>query len=294
MDWKPRKEPSCRQPLARMSEDRMSKSPQRKQANSPKGQQDRRSPSRPEVSEDEEPELTDDNDGDSNENENDRTDESRFPSSPETSSPTNVRNAPTYKSTSFTHTETIETSSKYQPHSLRLEKESTIVQRKKVLEKKWRKDTKKESNTLSTKSHYITKCLWCLLVPFGILAWNLLENQAESAATMPPQEDRFKLFVNDLLAIKNKFPDQSGRSWLDIRGGVSDVMHSSGKPWTIVLFSNETTTISCLAKLLGDVTSKALKSDSSLVLRPEDMGNEYGDTIYRLRPLILKRKAVVS
>lgn len=77
--------------------------------------------------------MTDDNDSDANENENDRTDESWCPSSPETPSPSNISSdTPTYKSTSFTHTDTIETSFKYQPHSLRLEKESTIIQRKKT------------------------------------------------------------------------------------------------------------------------------------------------------------------
>ncbi|XP_043271446.1 torsin-1A-interacting protein 2 [Venturia canescens] len=170
------------------------------------------------------------------------------------------------------------------------EKKAKSIESKKPLVNQARKTASGKTKTSTATKYFIKSFVLFCILGLGWLGYSLI---TQRSTVIPTQDDRFKLFLNDLKAIKNQFPHQNDRSWLEIHGGVSNVMNTSAKPWTFVLFSNETTTTSCLAELLGAAISKALQSNSSLVLRPKDMGNEYGDAIDRLRPLIIEKKAVV-
>lgn len=142
-------------------------------------------------------------------------------------------------------------------------------------------------------------CFGCVLVVIIIVTvpWSLVST-ADSTAVKTADEwlrpKRLNDFRTAIAAIRNKFPRQSQDTWMDIEAGVASVIDRSQKISVFLLFSNETRELRCLADYLGSASSKALLSENSLLLEPEDMGDEYGDAMDRWKDEIEERKAVVS
>ena len=185
---------------------------------------------------------------------------------------------------------------------------------------------KENSNETSKKSHNISyvpksaaasqsvptfvnakRCLLCvtIVVAVAIAMATRFETLAFPSQEVPVsgQNERKNTFLKDIKTIEKKFPNQEDYTWSAVQLGIEDIVLRSGrsmtserpqKPWIFILYSNRPKELFCLAELLGKACSKALSSNNSLSLEPEEFGDEYGDTIFRLKPIIEERKAVVS
>ena len=93
--------------------------------------------------------------------------------------------------------------------------------------------------------------------------------------------------------IRTQFSNQKINIWNDISSGMYDVALYPRKPLTIILFGNETDTLNCLAKLLGQLGGIILGSNDYLTLTPKDFPNDVGQTIHKFKVQISQKRAVV-
>ncbi|XP_043527748.1 uncharacterized protein LOC122538064 isoform X5 [Frieseomelitta varia] len=93
--------------------------------------------------------------------------------------------------------------------------------------------------------------------------------------------------------IQTQFHNQKSNIWNDISAGIYDVVLFPTKPSIIILFGNETETLNCLAKLLGQLSGKILGSNDYLILTPKDFPNDIGQVIYRLKKPITQKKVII-
>ena len=102
-----------------------------------------------------------------------------------------------------------------------------------------------------------------------------------------------KILHRSMRIIQTQFRNQKREIWNDISSGMYDVALYPQKPLTIILFGNETDTLNCLAKLLGQLGGVILGSNDYLTLTPKDFPNDVGQTIHNLKVQISQKRAVV-
>lgn len=103
-----------------------------------------------------------------------------------------------------------------------------------------------------------------------------------------------KILHRSMRIIQTQFYNQKINIWNDISSGMYDVALYPKKPLTLILFGNETDTLNCLAKLLGQLGGIILGSNDYLTLTPKDFPNDVGQTIHNFKVQISQKRAVVS
>lgn len=94
--------------------------------------------------------------------------------------------------------------------------------------------------------------------------------------------------------IQTRFYNQKSNIWNDISSAIYDIALYPNKPVVIMLFGNETDTLNCFARLLGQLSGTILGSNDYLSLTSKDFPDDVGLVIYKLKVHILQKRAVVS
>ena len=102
-----------------------------------------------------------------------------------------------------------------------------------------------------------------------------------------------KILHQSMRIIQIQFYNQKSNIWNDISSGMYDVALYPKKPLTIILFGNETDTLNCLAKLLGQLGGIILGSNDYLTLTPKDFPNDVGQTIHNFKVQISQKRSVI-
>ncbi|XP_076673212.1 torsin interacting protein isoform X2 [Andrena cerasifolii] len=102
-----------------------------------------------------------------------------------------------------------------------------------------------------------------------------------------------KILEPTMRTIQTQFSNQKKDIWNDIASGMYDLVLYPRKPLTIILFGNETDTLNCLAKLLGQLGGIILGSNDYLTLTPRDFPSDVGQTIHNFKVQITQKRAVV-
>ncbi|KAK2575448.1 hypothetical protein KPH14_011184 [Odynerus spinipes] len=74
---------------------------------------------------------------------------------------------------------------------------------------------------------------------------------------------------------------------------IEEIINESTQVSMIILLGNETNTVTCLAHLLGSISSKALGGDNYLTLNARNIGNDHGEIIDKLKAEIRINRVVI-
>ncbi|XP_043527742.1 uncharacterized protein LOC122538064 isoform X3 [Frieseomelitta varia] len=142
-------------------------------------------------------------------------------------------------------------------------------------------------------------CAVCILfLLFLYIILNTKTETHESPGVLVKEKQIHLTEINNVLdksiqLIQTQFHNQKSNIWNDISAGIYDVVLFPTKPSIIILFGNETETLNCLAKLLGQLSGKILGSNDYLILTPKDFPNDIGQVIYRLKKPITQKKVII-
>lgn len=103
-----------------------------------------------------------------------------------------------------------------------------------------------------------------------------------------------KMLDTSMQIIQTRFYNQKSNIWNDISSAIYDIALYPNKPVVIMLFGNETDTLNCFARLLGQLSGTILGSNDYLSLTSKDFPDDVGLVIYKLKVHILQKRAVVS
>lgn len=132
-----------------------------------------------------------------------------------------------------------------------------------------------------------------LIIPiiFSVIIFLLLPNMYK---TQQPIINHLSLpeFIE---SVKAKFHNQESDSWNDISSAINEVTSRTPKvPSIILLFSNETNTMDCLATKVANISSIMLHTDQPKNFNPEDFGDDAGNIINTVKQNFPQVKVMVS
>ncbi|XP_011305940.1 uncharacterized protein TORIP isoform X2 [Fopius arisanus] len=166
-------------------------------------------------------------------------------------------------------------------------------------------DTSKTSTRNSGKQFQHNYLCWGCVVILGIflVIWGALNSDAMDVSfgeTQEPELNEKKMMFEALENlgkniddIRARFREQYPSIWRDLEAGIAEVIRNPRRPTIFLLFSSEDNPMFCLAKMIGNASKTALRSEEDLLLSPEDLGNDYGMALEKLKGKIQRQKVVI-
>lgn len=133
-----------------------------------------------------------------------------------------------------------------------------------------------------------------VIISFMALLVSKSKNEIQTQSISESISDPKRLLSESIKSIKTMFRNQESDIWNDISSAINEVSSRTPKiPSIILLFSNETTIMDCLATKLAHVSSSILHADDYLKFNPKDFGNDAGEIITILNKHSPEKKKVV-
>ncbi|KAL7286827.1 hypothetical protein TKK_0018970 [Trichogramma kaykai] len=156
----------------------------------------------------------------------------------------------------------------------------------------------RDANSKSILFSYIVFVIFAMIVVVGAAYYFNANSSINSyfIKDEPDHQDKVKSILEDvkksLRNMRTKYKNQDYQFWQDAYISIANIIEAPHKPSILLLIGDKADPTDCLAVLLGNISSNALRSHS-LLLTPEKFKSDMGSVIESLRVSIQDNKAVI-